>query len=120
MPSQIREGQADDQPYLAIDDTNGLVALTQISAIALHPWGSTEADPRRPDWVVFDLDPGEGVAQVRNRLTAVKLASFCRTTGGKGLHVVVSLRPEADWDVVKPFCRAFALYAADRTRLAPR
>ena len=62
MPSQIREGHADGQPYLAIDDENGLVALTQISAIELHPWGSTEADPRRPDRVVFDLYLGEGVA----------------------------------------------------------
>ncbi len=117
MPSQIREGHADGQPYLAIDDENGLLALTQISAIELHPWGSTEADPRRPDRVVFDLDPGEGVAfaevvaaahQVRDRLKKLKLASFCRTTGGKGLHVVVPLRPEADWEIVKPFCRAFA------------
>ena len=117
MPSQIREGHADGQPYLAIDDQNGLFALTQISAIELHPWGSTEADPRRPDRVVFDLDPGEGVAfaevvaaaqQVRDRLKRLQLESFCRTTGGKGLHVVVPLRPEADWEVVKPFCRAFA------------
>ena len=117
MPSQIREGHADGQPYLAIDDEDGLIALTQISAIELHPWGSTEADPRRPDWVVFDLDPGEGVAfadviaaaqQVRNRLKKLKLESFCRTTGGKGLHVVVPFRAKADWEVVKPFCRAFA------------
>ncbi len=127
MPSQIREGHADGQPYLAIDDENGLVALTQISAIELHPWGSTEADPRRPDRVVFDLDPGEGVAfaevvaaahQVRDRLKKLRLASFCRTTGGKGLHVVVPLRPEADWGIVKPFCRAFAeTMAADEPTL---
>ena len=67
--------------------------------------------------MVFDLDPGEGVAfadvvkaalDVREQLQRLGLTSFCRTTGGKGLHVVVPLEPVADWDVVKPFCRAFA------------
>jgi bifunctional non-homologous end joining protein LigD len=117
MPSQIREGHRGGQPYLAIDDEQGLLALTQISAIEVHPWGSAEADPMRPDRIVFDLDPGEGVpfaqvvaaaVEVRERLEILKLTSFCRTTGGKGLHVVVPLRPEAAWETVKPFCRAFA------------
>lgn len=117
MPPQIREGRGGGQPYLAIDDEQGLVALTQISAIELHPWGAAEADPLQPDRIVFDLDPGEDVAfaqvveaaiEVRERLKKLKLASFCRTTGGKGLHVVVPLHPEASWDTVKAFCRAFA------------
>ncbi len=122
LPAQIREGHAGGQPgaaqpYLAIDDVRGLMALTQISAIELHPWGAAEADPLKPDQIVFDLDPGEGVKfeqvvaaalEVKERLAKLKLASFCRTTGGKGLHVVVPLRPLAGWDVVKPFCRAFA------------
>jgi bifunctional non-homologous end joining protein LigD len=67
--------------------------------------------------MVFDLDPGEGVAfadvvkaalDLRDQLGRLGLQSFCRTTGGKGLHLVVPLEPVADWDVVKPFCRAFA------------
>ena len=88
-----------------------------MSAIELHAWGADEATPTCPDRLVFDLDPGEGVAwsdvikaahETRDRLTKLGLASFCRTTGGKGLHVVVPLTPEADWSVAKPFCRAFA------------
>ena len=117
LPPAIREGYATKQPFLAVDDLEGLLSLAQMSAIELHPWGAPEADPTRPDWIVFDLDPGEGVPwptvvkaahDTRKRLEAIGLESFCRTTGGKGLHVVVPLAPEADWSVVKPFCRAFA------------
>jgi bifunctional non-homologous end joining protein LigD len=117
LPSAIRQGEADRQPFLAIDDADGLIAMAQISAIELHAWGASEAMPTHPDRMVFDLDPGEGVAfadvakaalDVRDQLQRLGLTSFCRTTGGKGLHVVVPLEPVADWDVVKPFCRAFA------------
>ncbi len=117
LPSAIRQGDASGSPYLAIDDEAGLIAMAQISAIELHAWGATEADPLNPDQMVFDLDPGEGVAfpdvvtaagEVRDRLRRLGLESFCRTTGGKGLHVVVPLQPAAHWDDVKPFCRAFA------------
>ncbi|HTI83899.1 MAG TPA: DNA ligase D [Acetobacteraceae bacterium] len=127
LPSSVRQGEAGGQPYLAIDDADGLIAMAQISAIELHAWGAGEADPLHPDQLVFDLDPGEGVSfadvvkaarDVREQLQRVGLESFCRTTGGKGLHVVVPLRPVADWDQVKPFCRAFAetLSEAEPTR----
>jgi bifunctional non-homologous end joining protein LigD len=117
LPLPIREGSVSGSPYLAMDDVNGLIALTQMSAIELHPWGASEADPLHPDWLVFDLDPGETVAfddvikaahDVRGRLKKLGLTSFCRTTGGKGLHLVVPLAPAADWDTAKRFCRAFA------------
>lgn len=117
MPAAIRTGEAGGQPYLAIDDVAGLLAMAQVSALELHAWGASEAKPLHPDQIVFDLDPGEGVAfdavvraahEVRERLEKLGLATFCRTTGGKGLHVVVPLEPVAEWDVVKPFCRAFA------------
>ncbi len=116
MPVAIRAGEAGAAPYLAIDETAGLVAMAQISAIELHAWGSNETDPLRPDRLVFDLDPGDGVAfpevvraalDVRDRLKAVGLASFCRTTGGKGLHVVVPLRPEVEWGAARAWCRRF-------------
>ena len=117
LPRQIREGSVSGSPYLAIDDVNGLIALAQMSAIELHPWGASETDPMHPDRLVFDLDPGEGVTfdalipaahEVRDRLRRLGLVSYCRTTGGKGLHVVVPLTPAADWDTAKRFCRAFA------------
>jgi bifunctional non-homologous end joining protein LigD len=117
LPDGVREGEADKAPFLAIDNLQGLVAMAQISAIELHAWGATEADPLHPDQLVFDLDPGEGVDfphvvtaahDVRERLERLGLSAFCRTSGGKGLHVVVPLQPAADWGQVKPFCRAFA------------
>jgi bifunctional non-homologous end joining protein LigD len=117
LPQQIREGSVSGSPYIAVDDVSGLVALAQMSAIELHPWGASESDPLHPDWLVFDLDPGEGVdfgrvveaaLDVRMRLKKLSLTSFCRTTGGKGLHVVVPLVPSADWDAARGFARAFA------------
>ncbi|HEY6432378.1 MAG TPA: DNA ligase D [Acetobacteraceae bacterium] len=117
LPPQIREGDVDGSPFLAVDGLDGLIALTQMSAIELHPWGAGEADPLHPDRLVFDLDPGEDVPfaevvkaanEVRDRLNAIGLVSFCRTTGGKGLHVVVPVVPQADWDEAKAFCHAFA------------
>jgi bifunctional non-homologous end joining protein LigD len=117
MPAAIRAASAGGAPYLAIDNDAGLVACAQIAAIELHPWGATESDPLHPDRLIFDLDPGEGVAfaevcrsalEVRDRLKALGLASFCRTTGGKGLHVIVPLDPKADWDTARAWCRRFA------------
>lgn len=117
MPGHIRASEAADSPYLAIDDLDGLYAMTQMSAIELHAWGSSEADPLHPDQIVMDLDPGEGVAfasvvaaakELRDRMKELGLESFCRTTGGKGLHVVAPLTPRADWDAVKAFCHALA------------
>lgn len=85
--------------------------------IELHPWGASEADPLHPDWIVLDLDPGEGVPftevvqaahDVHDQLKALGFAAFPRTTGGKGLHIVVPIAPGADWEQTKAFCPAFA------------
>jgi bifunctional non-homologous end joining protein LigD len=117
MPPQIAQGQVDGAPYLSLADAVGLRACAQISAIELHAWGARLADPHRPDQMVFDLDPGEGVAfaevvraalELRQRLQQMRLTSLCRTTGGNGLHVVVPLRPAADWDQVRGFSQALA------------
>jgi bifunctional non-homologous end joining protein LigD len=116
MPPQIREGNG-GQAYVAIDDVDGLVACVQFSSIELHTWGCTEDDPDHADRLVFDLDPGEGVTmaeiaaaarEVRDRLAKLGLESFCRTSGGKGLHVVAPLNPRPSWDVLRPWCHAFA------------
>ena len=117
LPPAVREGEAASSPYLAIDDAAGLVSLAQIAAIELHPWGAAEADALHPDLLVFDLDPGEDVPfaevvraaqMLRERLERLGLGAFCRTTGGKGLHVAVPLAPRAGWEEAKAFCRSFA------------
>ena len=117
MPPAIREGAAGDQPYLSIEDEAGLLACAQMAAIELHGWGASGADPLHPDRVVFDLDPGEGVdfaevvraaLDLRRRLQGMGLDSLCRTTGGKGLHLVVPLRPVAGWEPVRDFAHGFA------------
>ncbi len=117
MAQQLREGEQDGAPFLALAGQDGLIAATQMSAIELHGWGSHLPDAGRADRLVFDLDPGEGVdwpqiiratLDVRDRLEREGFASFCRTSGGKGLHVVAPLRPDAGWDQVRAWCRRFA------------
>jgi bifunctional non-homologous end joining protein LigD len=106
-----------DEPSLAIADLDGLIALVQSAAVEIHPWGSTLADWERPDRIVIDLDPGEGVdwaalvtaaQEVRQRLQEAGLEPFVKTSGGKGLHVVAPLKPMASWPAVKTFCQDFA------------
>ncbi len=121
MPEQIKgfTVAGEDEPFPIIEDVAGLVALVQMGVVEIHPWGSTIRDVERPDRVTFDLDPDEGLAwervteaaiDVRDALDAIGLRSFVKTTGGKGLHVVVPLRPQLDWDAVK----TFAKWVADR------
>jgi bifunctional non-homologous end joining protein LigD len=106
-----------EETYLYVDSLEGLLGLAQVGVLEIHPWGETIDAPGRPDRLVFDLDPDptlgwsalvEGAEMLRERLADAGLASFVRLTGGKGLHVVVPILPEAGWDVVKPFCRAVA------------
>jgi len=101
---------------ISIDDLAGLIALVQAGVLEIHTRGTTIDDRERGDRLVFDLDPGPGTGwkdvvaaarEVRERLERVKLKSFLKTTGGKGLHVVVPIKP-APWDTVKTFCRAVA------------
>ncbi|MBV8093786.1 MAG: DNA ligase D [Acetobacteraceae bacterium] len=117
FPREIRAGEADGAPYLVVEGTAGLLACAQVAAIELHAWGSRLPDALHPDRLVFDLDPGGGVGfpeviraayEVRERLKAVGLESFCRTTGGKGLHIVAPVRRAPDWDTSRAWCRRFA------------
>jgi bifunctional non-homologous end joining protein LigD len=114
----IRLRQKDGiEDYLYIEDVQGLLALAQMNTIEFHPWGSRIDAPEKPDRLVFDLDPAEGVAwkqvvaaarDVHDRLREAGLESFVRVTGGKGLHVVVPFTRGPSWDDVKHFCEAFA------------
>ena len=101
---------------IAIDDLSGLIALVQAGVLEVHTRGTTIEDRARADRLVFDLDPGPGTGwrdvvaaarEVRARLTALKLKSFVKTSGGKGLHVVLPIK-SAPWDTTKDFCHALA------------
>jgi bifunctional non-homologous end joining protein LigD len=122
MPESIRVGlqtnsKDEEEEYLYIDGIEGVMGLVQMNVIEIHPWGSTIADLEHPDRLVFDLDPDIGIEWsrvkdaaklLRERLQAVGLESFLRTTGGKGLHVVVPLNPRPDWETAKAFSQALA------------
>jgi bifunctional non-homologous end joining protein LigD len=106
-----------DEPLIAINDLDGLIGLVQAAVLEIHPWGSTVTDWERPDTLVMDLDPGEGVSweaviaaaeETRERLEQAGLAAFVKTSGGKGLHVVSPLKPKAAWPAVKTFAKALA------------
>ncbi|TDR93668.1 DNA ligase D [Enterovirga rhinocerotis] len=112
----VREAKGEEE-VLYVRDIAGVVALVQASVLEIHPWGCTMADVERADRITMDLDPGEGVAfaevmaaakDVRERLRTLGLESFVKTTGGKGLHVVVPLSGEAPWPEVKAFAKALA------------
>ncbi len=106
---------------LAVDSADALLAAAQMNTIEFHTWNSTAKDIDRPDRMVFDLDPGEGVgwAQVqeaahlmRAMLTELALDSWLKTSGGKGLHVVVPLTPKLDYVTVKAFSQKVVQHLA--------
>lgn len=111
----------EDEELLYISDLDGLIALVQASVLEIHPWGSTINDIQRADRLVFDLDPGPGLAwadvvdaahEIKDVLHGCGLESFVKTTGGKGLHVVVPIRPAADWEATKAFCQSVSEHMA--------
>ncbi len=112
----IREGGA-TSTYMMANSVPAVVALLQMGVLEFHPWGSRRPDLARPDRMIFDFDPDEdlewtalveAVELLRTLLDQVGLRGFLKTTGGKGLHVVVPIRPAYDWDVVKAFTKAVA------------
>jgi bifunctional non-homologous end joining protein LigD len=101
---------------ISIDDLAGLISLVQAGVLEIHTRGTTVDDRERADRLVFDLDPGPGTGwkdivaaarEVRKRLERVKLKSFLKTSGGKGLHVILPIKP-VPWDTAKDFCRTVA------------
>jgi bifunctional non-homologous end joining protein LigD len=101
-----------EPPYVIVDDRTGLVGLAQIGVLEIHPWGSTEVDLDRPDRLVFDLDPAvdvpwrtvaDAAKELRARLDVFGLRAFLKSTGGKGLHLVVPVVPDATWEQAKAF-----------------
>jgi bifunctional non-homologous end joining protein LigD len=105
------------QYYSVADNIDGVIELVQIGALEIHVWGSREDKLEQPDMMIFDLDPAPEVGWasiikaarlMRERLSDLGLASFAKTTGGKGLHLVAPLTPKAGWETVKSFSRAVA------------
>jgi bifunctional non-homologous end joining protein LigD len=114
---RLKEEAGHNANYLVVHDAAGVMELVQLNGLEFHPWGSHADNPDVADRVVFDLDPGPNVPwaevkaaalHVRRLLAQAGLETFLRTTGGKGLHVVVPLNPGCEWDVVKRFAKGFA------------
>lgn len=100
-----------------LDSVEGLVGLVQMGVLEIHAWGSRVVDVMHPDRLCFDLDPDpdlpwqrvvEAARDIRARLQGLGLQSFLKTTGGKGLHLVVPIEPEHSWAEAKVFCKSFA------------
>jgi bifunctional non-homologous end joining protein LigD len=115
----------DHKPYLQLDRIEALAAMAQIGAVEYHPWGNQPFQPEVPGRLIFDLDPDEGIPferviegalTVKKKLEAVGLVPFCKTTGGKGLHVVTPLKGgkgKMDWPTAKAFARDLCIQIAN-------
>jgi bifunctional non-homologous end joining protein LigD len=110
------------EPYITLTDKSAtpeaLASLAQLGVLEVHPWGSRNDDLEHPDHLIFDLDPDESLpwstvtaaaTEVRARLKKLGLTSFLKTTGGKGLHVVIPIEPKLSWTDAKDFAHRFVL-----------
>ena len=118
----IREKDGSVEPYLYLHDLEGVLACVQMGTIEFHGWGACIGDVEKPDRMVFDLDPDEGLdfalvkkaaEGLKRHLADLGLASFPLLSGGKGVHVVVPLTPRAEWPAVKSFAERFARALAE-------
>jgi bifunctional non-homologous end joining protein LigD len=103
--------------YFVLRDLAGVISLVQLGVLEIHLWGCRTDRVERPDRMVFDLDPGEGVPwrsvvegahRLRDILSHLDLVAFLKTTGGKGLHLVVPLERRSGWEEVRAFSRGIA------------
>ena len=119
----ITESDGDTADYIHVDDAAGIIACVQMATVEFHGWGARIDDLERPDRLVFDLDPGEGVGfdaiksgavLVRDALGGLGVASLPMLTGGNGIHVIAALRPATEWPAVRAWSRGFAEILAAR------
>ncbi len=115
IPVTTSSGETED--YFYIENTSGLISEVQMGTLEFHTWGSCVDELEKPDMMVFDLDPDEGmdlsrvrqgVKDIKSILTELSLTSYLKTSGGKGYHIVVPLKPVATWDSFHDFARLVA------------
>lgn len=125
--ASVHQRRVSGQDIVFIDDATGLLQLVQFNVIELHGWGSTLNHPSKPSWIVMDLDPDivlpfsaviDAALEVREAFASMGLKSWVKTTGGKGLHVIIPIEAREGWQAVKNFSHAvadaFASRAPDR------
>ncbi len=119
----IPEKDGDPDTYFYLEESVGLLSLVQMGTLEFHTWGSQVTELEKPDMLVFDLDPEEGldlqqlrdgVRHLKGILDELSLVSFLKTSGGKGYHVVIPLEPSGNWDKAKDFARLTAVAMAER------
>jgi bifunctional non-homologous end joining protein LigD len=119
VPIVEKRGETED--YLYVTDAAGILACVQMGTIEFHGWGSSVGEIEMPDRLVFDIDPDEGLGfeevkktarDLKRHLADMGLQTFPLLTGGKGLHVVAPLTPDAKWPEVKDFAQRFAVALA--------
>ncbi len=121
MPDAVRGRKITEKnktaAYIFIDDIKGLLSLIQMGVLEIHPWGSSEHNLEKPDMLTFDLDPGpgidwkdivEGANILKDYLDALGLQSFVKTSGGKGIHIVIPIERRTGWDEAKTFTKRIA------------
>ena len=117
----ITDKDGHEDPYLFVDDVAGLVTCVQMGTIEFHGWGARIENVETADRLVFDLDPDEGLSfkeviaaavHVQDLLGEIGLVTFPMVTGGKGVHVIAPLTPQAEWPAVKDFAHRFATVLA--------
>ena len=122
---ETQNSDDEDRTYLTVEDAKGYLALAQFGVVEFHTWGTHRSHLEKPDRIVFDLDPGEGIGwrevveagvHLRGQLTELGLVPFVKTSGGRGLHVVVPLKPKLGW---KDVHRATGVMAAAIAATAP-
>jgi bifunctional non-homologous end joining protein LigD len=116
-----QKGKTENVIYM--ERAEGLTGLTQIGVLEIHTWQTHRQNLMKPDQLIFDLDPGSGVKwssvaaaafELKDLLSQLKLKSFVKTSGGKGLHVHVPIAPREDWDTVKAFAKAMAQLMSEK------
>ena len=114
----IADKKGKTEPYITLNTPEALAGLAQMGVLEIHPWGSRNQSLEQPDRITIDLDPDEALPwstltaaaqEVRQRLKSLGLASWVKTTGGKGLHVFVPIRPQGEWPAIKDWAHRFVL-----------